>query len=432
MSELRPRAAGLAPDLPLAERLFAELRARTADASGAGVTRMSYGPGEAAAHEIVYREASALGLTLETDAARNLYLTLPGAEEAPRLVIGSHLDSVPRGGNYDGAAGVLMGLSVVSGLVATGCVPPQPITVMAIRAEESAWFSSSYIGSRAAFGRLAAAELDTVRRAGDGQQLGAAIEAAGGSATAVAEGLAFLTPDDIAAYIEPHIEQGPVLAHRGAALGLVTDIRGSRRYRAAICTGAYAHSGTTPRALRRDAVVAVAELVSTLDETWQRMEADGQDLTVTFGQIATDPAEASFSKVAGHVGFSLDIRSNAPSTLEQAEAELRASVAQIEQERHVVFDLGPRTFTEPAFMDRGVIAALHRAARRAGHEIGEMPSGAGHDAATFASLGVPTGMLFLRNLHGSHNPDEHMDMADFQAGAEVLLQYCLDPQAPSP
>ena len=132
--------SALLPDIALAERLFTELRDRTSDTRG--VTRMSYGPGEEIAHAIVRREAEALGLAVDTDAACNQYVTLPGQSDAPGIVIGSHLDSVPLGGNFDGAAGVLMGLSVLSGLVAAGRVPPRSITVMAIRAEESAWFLS--------------------------------------------------------------------------------------------------------------------------------------------------------------------------------------------------------------------------------------------------------------------------------------------------
>ena len=114
--------SALLPDIALAERLFTELRDRTSDTRG--VTRMSYGPGEEIAHAIVRREAEALGLAVDTDAACNQYVTLPGQSDAPGIVIGSHLDSVPLGGNFDGAAGVLMGLSVLSGLVAAGRVPP--------------------------------------------------------------------------------------------------------------------------------------------------------------------------------------------------------------------------------------------------------------------------------------------------------------------
>lgn len=413
------------PDISLAERLFAEFRDRTADS--VGVTRMSYGPGEQVAHDIVRREADALGLTVETDAACNLYATLAGAADGPRLVIGSHLDSVPRGGNFDGAAGVLMGLSVVSGLVATGIVPPMPVTVMAIRAEESAWFATSYIGSRAALGRLPAEDIDTVIRDGDAMLLRDAIKGCGGDPHAVAEGPAFLDPASLSAFIEPHIEQGPSLIAEDRPVGLVTHIRGSIRHRAALCYGAYAHSGTTPQDARQDAVRAVSHLVVDLDQLWTRMRQDGHDLTVTVGQFETDPSEASFSKVSGKVRFSLDIRSNAAATLERISEELKRLVLHIETKQNVRFDLGPRTGSTPVAMDARVTDRLNAAAAACGVDAIRMPCGAGHDAAAFAAAGVPTGMLFIRNRNGSHNPDEDMAITDFGAAAEVLMRYCLAP-----
>ena len=420
-----PITATVKPDIALAERLFAELRERTSDTSG--VTRMSYGPGEEIAHAMIRREAKALGFGVETDAACNLYVSLPGQTDTPAIVIGSHLDSVPKGGNFDGTAGVLMGMSVLSALVAAGHTPPRPITVMAIRAEESAWFSASYIGSRAAFGRLKAEELKTVIRAGDGISLGEAITAAGGRVEDIVAGRGQLAPDNVAMFLEPHIEQGPLLALKSVPLGIVTDIRGSLRYRHAVCHGAYAHSGTTPRAARRDAVLAVSTLVTGLDRLWREFEEQGKDLTVTIGQIGTDPEEASFSKVAGHVQFSLDIRSNSPATLEAFAAGLADLATAIESDFNVGFDFGPQTSTTPAQMHRDVIAGLKHAANKGEQTVLEMPCGAGHDAATFAGLGIPTGMLFIRNENGSHNPDEHMDMADFAAGAAVLMRFCLSP-----
>ena len=420
-----PTAVDVSPGVEMAERLFAELRAQSAD--GAGVTRMSYGPGEAMAHALARREAERLRLRVEADAACNLYMTLPGAAQGPRLVIGSHLDSVPKGGNYDGAAGVLMGLAVLAAVIAAGRTPPRAVTVMAIRAEESAWFPASYIGSRAAFGRVSAAELETVRRAGDEVPLGHAIAAAGGDAAAVSAGRAFLKPADICAFVEPHIEQGPVLSGEGVALGLVTEIRGSLRHRTALCTGRFAHSGTTPKRMRRDAVLAVAALVVELDALWERFLAEGHDLTVTVGQIAADPPESSFSKVCGLVRFSIDSRSRSRATLDAFAAAMRDAVARIEGRHGVSFDLGPASGTDPAAMHPAVLGGLRQASRDAGRAVLAMPCGAGHDAATFAAEGVPTGMLFLRNENGSHNPDEHLDMADFRAGTEVLARFCLAP-----
>ncbi len=414
------------PDVALADRLLKELQERTSDTRG--VTRMSYGPGEEIAHALVRREAEALGLEVETDAARNLYMTLPGKIEAPRIVIGSHLDSVPKGGNFDGTVGVLMGLSVLSGLVEAGRPPPRTITVMAIRAEESAWFATSYVGSRASFGKLTGSELETVVRAGDGVTLGNAIVDAGGCVDDIAKGQAFWDPGDVSIFLEPHIEQGPLLSWKGTPLGIVTDIRGSLRFRSATCTGEYAHSGTTPHEARRDAVRAVSTLVVELDTLWQRLEKEGQDLTATVGQFETDTNEASFSKVAGLVRFSIDMRSNSDATLVGCVEELEKLIDRISNECGVTFDLGARTSTVPARMDPAVIAGLKEAAGSALQPVLEMPCGAGHDAATFASLGIPTGMLLIRNENGSHNPDEYMDMADFSAGADVLTEFCLSPQ----
>lgn len=419
------RLPNIAPNIALAERLFCELRERTSDIRG--VTRMSYGPGEEIAHAIFRREAEALGLKVDTDAACNQYARLAGRSDAPGLVIGSHLDSVPMGGNFDGAAGVLMGLCVLSGFIAAGRVPPRSITVMAIRAEESAWFSASYIGSRAAFGHLKAEELDGVARAGDGMDLRQAITAAGGRVDDLAAGIGYWQPEDVGLFLEPHIEQGPVLALNGAPLGVVTDIRGSLRFRRAICHGEYAHSGTTPRTARRDAVSAVARLVVKLDELWRQFEAAGKDLTVTVGEIATDREEASFSKIAGKVQFSLDIRSNCQTLLDAFETELTSITKAIETDFQVDFDFGPRTSTSPAKMHPAVIANLKQAAGAVQQPILDMPCGAGHDAATFVGLGVPTGMLLTRNENGSHNPNEHMALDDFRATAEVLMQFCLFP-----
>ncbi|HJS86689.1 MAG TPA: M20/M25/M40 family metallo-hydrolase, partial [Acetobacteraceae bacterium] len=146
--------ASLTPDIDLAARLFAGLRERGFD--GIGITRDAYGPGEQAAHDLVRATAEGLRLETETDPAGNLYMTLPGRDcAAKRIVLGSHLDSVPRGGNYDGAAGVLAGLAVVAGMQAASFTPARDVTVLAVRAEEAgAWFPISYPGSRAALGRL--------------------------------------------------------------------------------------------------------------------------------------------------------------------------------------------------------------------------------------------------------------------------------------
>ena len=218
-----------------------------------------------------------------------------------------------------------------------------------------------------------------------------------------------------------------MLVAEATALGIVTGIRGSFRYRAAVCHGAYAHSGATPRAQRRDSVRAVARLITAMDDLWQRHAAMGSDLTVTFGQVSTDPLEAAFSKVAGKVTFALDVRSAEPETLSAVDAALADLIRDIENAEGVRFDLGPRSGSSPAQMDPGLVAALGTAADDACIATRVMACGAGHDAAVFAQMGVPTAMVFVRNENGSHNPDEAMTLDDFAAGAAVVARIVANP-----
>lgn len=414
-------------DIGIADRLFSELRALTGGPSG--ITRRSYGEGEQTAHGILRREGERLNLRVETDAACNLYLTLPGERSDGRIIIGSHMDSVPSGGNYDGAAGVLCGLSVVAGMSNAGVRPPRDISVMAIRAEESTWFAASYIGSRAAFGLLRPDELDGIRRAGDGVTLAEAIAAAGGNVDRLRAGEAHLDRAGIHMFLEPHIEQGPCLVMEGCPLGIVSGIRGSFRHRSATCLGSYAHSGATPRSARQDAVRATAALVAAMEGIWDAAERRGDDVAVTFGKFGTDPAEHAFSKVAGRVDFSLDVRSRSACTLERVASELEEAVERLTEQHSVRFDLGPRTGTAPAEMDSAVVAALTASCMAEGVHAPTMPCGAGHDSVVFAGMGIPTGMLFIRNEHGSHNRCEAMDLDDFAAAARVLTRVCMAPPA---
>ncbi|CAM3530691.1 N-carbamoyl-L-amino acid hydrolase [Bordetella sputigena] len=406
------------PYIPLAERLFEQLRAQSHD--GVGITRDTYGAGEQAAHETLAECGRLLGLEVARDAALNLYLTLPGRRrDLPAVVTGSHLDSVPRGGNYDGAAGVVAGMAVVAGWVRAGATSERDVVVMGIRAEESAWFPISYVGSKAAFGLLEARDL-RVQRPDTQRTLADHIRDCGGQPEQVAAGVSRLQAGGLDCFLELHIEQGPVLVGAGDTLGAVTGICGSLRYRAARVLGRYAHSGATPRGHRADAVVALAALIDRLQDVWAELERAGHELTLTFGQVYTDPRQADFSKVPGQVSFAVDIRSRDTGTLRLMDERLHEAARAIAAAQGVSFEWGMPSGSEPAIMDGALRLALHKAAAATGASIRDMPSGAGHDSATFANQGVPTAMLFVRNANGSHNPDEAMDMADFAAAARVL------------
>ncbi len=413
--------ANLTPDVALAARLFEALREKTFD--GVGVTREAYGPGEQAAHDLIRAAGDGLGLEVATDPAGNLYLTLPGADRAAkRIVLGSHLDSVPRGGNFDGAAGVLAGLAAVAGMQRAEFKPARDVTVMAIRAEEAgAWFPASYPGSSSALGRLPPEQLE-IRRLDSGRTLAEHMRDLGFDPEWVRAGKARLTPANTAAYLELHIEQGPVLDAEGIPVGVVTGIPGSRRLRAARVIGEYNHSGATPRRYRRDAAIALAELASRLDDHWAALETQGHQLVCTFCVLATTEA-AGFTKISGEAVFQLDIRSVQPESVDAMFDELHRLVPLIEARRGVRFELGVENAGGPSLMAAEVQRGLVRAAEGLGITYRVMPSGGGHDAAAFAQAGVPAGMLFVRNQNGSHNPHEAMRMEDFAAGCAVVTRW---------
>jgi beta-ureidopropionase / N-carbamoyl-L-amino-acid hydrolase len=413
--------AAVAPDIDLARDMFDSLRANTS--AGRGITRATYGAGENFAHGLARRTAESLGLETATDAALNLYMTLPGRRrELPRLMTGSHMDSVPQGGNYDGAAGVVAGLAALSGLRRQGITPERDITVMAIRAEEAAWFNSNYIGSHAAFGRLDPAAL-AVRRADTGRSLAEHIAEAGGDVGALRRGEAHLRPERVAAFLEVHIEQGPVLDSAGLPVGLVTGIRGCLRHAHASCHGAYAHSGAAPREIRRDAVAATVELIHGLSLHWDEVERAGGDLVFTVGQLNTDPAAAAPSKVAGETRFVLDFRSLDEKVMREASATAERLAAEIGRHHRVRFDLGEGAYSYPAILDAKLRRRLGDLAGRLGLPVLALASGAGHDSAVFTAFGVPSAMIFIRNAHGSHNPDEAMEIEDFAAATQLLASF---------
>lgn len=205
------------------------------------------------------------GLIVEHDKAGNLVVTLPGREPSkPFIATGSHLDSVPRGGNYDDAARVVAGLLALVCLRRLGIQPPRTVKLIALRGEESAWFGKSWIGSHAMFGLLTEADLARPRF-DNGRQLQAYLEDVGADVSAIARGERLLEPGTVAAFIEVHIEQGPVLEVRGLPVGVVTGIYGNLRHLEVVCRGTAAHAGATPRFLRHDAVVAIADLIMRTD-----------------------------------------------------------------------------------------------------------------------------------------------------------------------
>jgi beta-ureidopropionase / N-carbamoyl-L-amino-acid hydrolase len=408
------------PDLNLATQLFDSLSRETRQ--GHGIVRDSYGAGEQAAHDIMRRAAEGIGLAIAVDAIGNLMMTLPGRNRsAPAVLIGSHLDSVPQGGNFDGAAGVVAGLSVLSAMRRAGIEPDCDITVMGIRAEESSWFDISYLGSGGAFGLLDPGCL-SITRSDNGQSLESTLLRRGFDPGAIRERRRLLDPAKIRAYVELHIEQGPVLVAENLPAAVVTGIRGCKRFRNARCIGEYGHSGSLERRHRHDAVAATVALLHHLESVWLEQERAGADLVLTSGEFFTDPAMHAPSKVAGETHFVIDIRSQSDATMDAVAAEALRAAQRIGAAYRVRFDLGATSDSPAAIMDD----RLRRALMQQLQQPFEMASGAGHDAAIFAKMGIPTGMIFVRNEHGSHNAEEAMAIEDFAVGATALLGLLLD------
>jgi N-carbamoyl-L-amino-acid hydrolase len=404
----------------LAISLFDQLRRDGLDEPG--VSRDPYGAGEQRAHATIAAAARQLGLRIEQDAAVNLYMTLPGGDPAAkRIVVGSHLDSVPHGGNFDGAAGVVAGLVAVAALQQSDTALDHDLTVMGIRAEESIWFQVSYIGSRSALGTLPDGALD-VRRIDTGRTLAEHISECGGDPVALQNRARFLDPARIAAYLELHIEQAPSLVEAGRPVAICTGIPGNFRYPDARIEGSHDHVGL-PRRFRRDAAIAGAEFAMALDHLWEEYDAKDVPMACTIGRFHTDAAAHGLTIVPGAFHFSLDVRAYDEAVLRELDRQVDAIIAGIEQRRGVRFHRGPKARAAVGAVDQSIESALERCAGQLNLPVLRLGSPASHDAAAFAAAGVPMGMIFVRNANGSHNPREAMAIDDFMAGATLLAQY---------
>ena len=400
------------------QSVFAALRELSGD--GIGVTRPSYGRAETLGLDHIAELAADGGLAVERDAAANLVVTLPGRDPAlPVVVTGSHMDSVPQGGNYDGAAGIVAGLVCLLRMRGEGDVPLHTIRLYGLRGEESAWFGKAYLGSLALFGELTLHDMERAHR-DTGLPLRHYLQELGADVARIASGSPLVDPGSIAAYYELHIEQGPTMVARQVPVGVVTGIRGNIRHFRILCRGATGHSGAVPRWLRHDPVFALADLLVRLDEHWEKLQGQGVDLVITSGVVQTNAAEHTLTRIPGEIAFSLDIRSQSLPTLDQFYQLLKDECDIVRRNRGVEFEFDEKILTPPGVIAPELKRKLVAICEELQVPFIEIPSGAGHDAAVFANCGVPSAMIFIRNEHGSHNPQEKMDLDDFILGTEVL------------
>ena len=398
---------------------FERIRAISKD--GPGVTRLGYGEKEAAVVEEFEAEGRALGLECAYDRAGNLWMTLPGRDRTlPAVMSGSHADSVIWGGNYDGLAGILAPFCALRWMVKKNIVPPRDFTVIVMRCEEQ-----GCIGATGFLGKLTPVDLER-RFKPDMPTLGECMKARGIDGEALCCG----TPDKplskIAAFVELHIEQGPVLENSAfERIGLVTGIVGIHMHRTIRVKGVRAHAGAVPYEFRHDALKAAALLIARMEAAWRVWLKKEKELVFTVGVMNTAP-KAAFNIIPGDVTFSVDIRSLDVETRDGFANLLVEEAEKIENERGVTFEFDEPVVLAPCLSEEGVYGQLARAAEAVAVPVKPMPSGAGHDAAVLGCAGIPVGMLFVANQNGSHTPEEAMKLEDFVLGADIIRRWVLD------
>lgn len=412
MSELQQKG------LEFAKKIFDDIRAMSADVQG--VTRQAFSAKETEVLDYLTKIGQSLQLEITPDRAGNVWMTLPGKDRSlPAFVAGSHVDSVPQGGNYDGLAGVTAALTVAWWMRQTGFQPVRDYTVLMMRGEESSFFGKAYMGSLGMLGKLTAKDLALKIRDGS-CTLAEAMQSCGIDTGAVSGGKPLVDIDRIAAFVELHIEQGPTLdAQKEARAGIVTGIRGNIRHKAVRILGEAAHSGATDKPYRHDALMAFTDWMQRIDRAWDRWLIQGEDLVFTVGVLKM-ASSAAISVIPGEVTFSVDIRSLSADTVKRFHDLMQKYGEEVASERGVKIEYDPALVTAPSGVDAALSDRLETSAKAEGIPCMRLASGAGHDSAVLGNNGIPVAMIFVANQLGSHNPHEAMKMEDFMQGTDIL------------
>ena len=358
------------------------------------------------------------GLTVSVDAGGNLIGRRPGEDGSlPRLGSGSHSDTVPAGGRFDGIAGVLTALEVAHAYQDQGVRLRRDFDVIDFLSEEPSDYGLSRVGSRALTGDLSAAMLAYESPAGStlGSTLAEGIAALGGDPAALDRPL--LKKGDFAAFVELHIEQGPVLEKESLSIGVVTDIVGITRVDLSF-SGQADHAGTTPMDIRRDALVAASRTVSAADEEARKWLDKREYVVATVGKLDVEPNGSNV--VPGRVDLTLEVRSSSDAVAQSIVEHLCETGQAAADRLGVAFASVPVSFSPAAVCDAGVQKTIEAACRQASTSYKFMASGAGHDAACMSKI-CPAGMIFIPCLDGrSHCPEEWATKEQLAVGAQTL------------
>ncbi len=385
------------------------------DPATGGFDRVAFSPADMAVRGWLAQRMAAEGLAVRRDAAGNVFGRF-GAGGGAVVLAGSHLDTVPQGGAYDGALGVAVALECALALRDAGIALARPLEVVATADEEGRF--GGMLGSQAIAGSVPPGWVEAATDAG-GVPLAMAMRAAGLDPSAVPQ--AARPAAEVAAFVELHIEQGPILEAAQVPVGLVTAISGCCVWGVGL-GGVANHSGTTPMSLRADAFAGLAEIAAGVPGLIGALGTDQSRLTI--GHVAVSPNEVH--TIPGRADFSVVLRDTDEAVMRRLAEALRARIAEVAARHRLAAEVTERSWLPPVALDRGHRQAARAAADRAGVAALDMPSGAGHDAQTMQGL-CPSALIFVASKGGiSHAPAEHTAWADIEAGAQVMLELLTD------
>ena len=399
-------------DIGRLNKRLADLAAIGAIEGTEGCARLALTDEDKAGRDLVVTWMKDLGLDITIDGIGNVVGVMAGETDGPPVMCGSHIDTVRTGGRYDGNLGVLAGLEVVETLLAAGVTPPRPLAVAFFTDEEGARFAPDMLGSLVYVGGMALEEALDITGI-DGAHVGPELVRIG------YDGSAPLPAAAPHAFVELHVEQGPVLEAEGITIGAVTSVQGISWTEVTV-TGQSNHAGTTPMAMRRDPGFVAAAAANFA----RQLALDlGAPQVATVGRLELFPNLVNV--VAAKATFTVDLRNTDEATLQIAETKFDEFLRATAEAEGCHVDTTSLARFEPVIFDPQVVDLVEDTATKLGHSVKRMPSGAGHDAQMLARI-CPTAMIFTPSVDGiSHNPAEYTAPDDLEAGANVMLHTML-------
>lgn len=377
----------------------------------AGMTRLSYSPEDIKTRNYIKAKMEEYGLRVWEDGLGNIFGKLAGTiPDAPSVLVGSHFDSVPNGGIFDGVAGVVAGLEVAALFQEQNIKPAYPLEVIAMVEEEGTRFGSGLMGSRGIHGILDKEDFQKMRDK-EGISVAEAMKQAGLDPSQPVH----RHPKTMKAFLELHIEQGPVLEKEKISLGIVDKIVGMCQLEVTV-KGKAGHAGTTPMDMRQDALVVAAKIVAQLPDLVKNEE---KGTVITTGQLNVYPNGANV--IPEKVVFTIDLRSGDEETMERV-LETVEKFIQAEEKAGINIDIEQKLWVPPKKLNEQIHHLLQKSAEKLGITYMTMPSGAGHDAMIFSDF-TDTGLIFIPSKNGiSHHPDEWSEFEDIARGIDVLFE----------